>query len=422
MSLGTDRASGVRRPPWPAIGLAAAVLAVGLAESIRLRLWAEASAPALLLFWVLWAVAVGCYRTRPAVGLGLAWLAGVLQVASGGDIAVSQVSIVVLAYGAARYGHPASVLVSGLSVPAGAAAATAYVASNGSFGVSPLADVAYAVGNRAAAGWAPLVLALVLALVLLAAPWLVGLLLRVGDGARRSREARERAEQEAVRARELAAAKQEQARLARDVHDVVGHSLTVILAQADSAQFMPDRDIDSIRSTVANIAVSARRSLGDVRQVLSSTGDHTGDHSGDHSGGHTGRPAAVGELDSLVDGVRAAGTRVVDEVGGTPRPLPPELATVAFRVLQEMLTNALKHGVRVEPVLVQRDWGTDELRIRVRNVVRPDAVPAEDGQGLAGMQRRLESVGGRLEVLPGNRSPGSFVVAAWLPTRPVSTS
>ncbi len=405
----TATASPLHRPPWRAIGLAAAVLTVGLAESVRLGLWTSGSVPAMLVFWLLWAVAVGCYRDRPAVGLGLAWLAGAFQVACQGDVAVSQASIVVLAYGAARYGRPATVVVSALSVPVGALAATVYVAQGtGVVGPSLLTDLAYSVGHRTAAGWAPLALAVVLAVVLLAAPWVVGMLLRLSDGARRSREARERAEQEAARARDLAAAREEQARLARDVHDVVGHSLTVILAQADSAQFMADKDIDSIRSTVANIATSARRSLGDVRQVLSSTD------------GRSAPRSAVGELDTLVDGVRAAGSRVVDEVGGTPRPLPPELATVAFRVLQEMLTNALKHGVRAEPVLVQRDWGGDELRIRVRNVVRPDTVPAEDGQGLVGMQRRLESVGGRLDVLQGQESPGSFVVAAWLPTRAVA--
>ena len=126
----------------------------------------------------------------------------------------------------------------------------------------------------------------------------------------------------------------EQARLARDVHDVVGHSLTVILAQAESVQFMPDDDIERIRAALANIATSARQSLGDVRQVLSPRRPQRR------------RRRRRASLDSLVEGVRSAGHEVTRPWSGSPRPLPPELDVVAFRVLQEMLTNALKHGRR----------------------------------------------------------------------------
>ena len=112
--------------------------------------------------------------------------------------------------------------------------------------------------------------------------------------------------------------------------------------------------------------------------------------------------------------------------------MPPELATVAYRVLQEMLTNAIRHGRRDEPVHVERHW-QDELRIEVSNVVDTstaetmplqvaalDPAPAvatpEPGHGLQGMRRRLESVGGRLDVRP-RSGPGAptFTVTAWVP-------
>ena len=118
---------------------------------------------------------------------------------------------------------------------------------------------------------------------------------------------------------------------------------------------------------------------------------------------------------------------VATEVG-TPQPLPPELEVVAYRVLQEMLTNAIKHGRRDQPVHVERHWPEGswdrDLRIEVRNVedrpddlgrpTRPepvDAVPADHrrGQGLEGMRRRLDSVGGRLDVRRRDEPDGTDV-------------
>jgi signal transduction histidine kinase len=129
--------------------------------------------------------------------------------------------------------------------------------------------------------------------------------------------------------------------------------------------------------------------------------------------------------------VRESGHEVVSTEVGTPQPLPPELETVAYRVLQEMLTNAIKHGRRDTPVLVEQHW-EGELRIEVRNVAthtdeatrpttahHPGAPPAP-GQGLEGMRRRLESVGGRLDVRRREESDGpTFTATAWVPMRTV---
>ena len=212
--------------------------------------------------------------------------------------------------------------------------------------------------------------------------------------------------------------------MARDVHDVVGHSLAVILAQAESAQYVEDADSEKLKETMATIATSARTSLQDVRQVLTTTQGAT-------SSGRSG------SLDSLVDGVRSSGHAVESTVVGLPQPLPPELETVAYRVLQEMLTNAIKHGRRDTPVTVERHW-EGELRIEVRNVVAvtddatqplraiesdatmPPATPSTPsttpGQGVDGMRRRLEAVGGRLDVRRRDEAGGAtFTATAWVP-------
>ena len=216
-----------------------------------------------------------------------------------------------------------------------------------------------------------------------------------------------RAEVAAEQSREIAELREGQARLARDVHDVVGHSLAVILAQAESAQYLEDADTQKLKQTMENIATSARSSLQDVRHVLTPS--------------PTDR-ARPGSLDALVAGVNESGHEVVSSEVGSPQPLPPELEVVAYRVLQEMLTNAIKHGRRDEPVFVERHW-EGELRIEVRNVINTagEGVGSSEtppGQGLEGMRRRLEAAGGRLDVRRRDEAGGAtFTATAWVPVR-----
>jgi signal transduction histidine kinase len=338
-------------------------------------------------------------------------------------VLATETVIAAVAFGCARWGHPATVIMSGLSIPAAAAVAALLVIRDpyGYFGqVGPfreLVDLADAFG-----GGALLVGAAAVAALVLLVPWLAGLLVRATTRARTSSARQEEAEQDAARAvreteqaREIARLREEQARLARDVHDVVGHSLAVILAQAESAQYVEDDQ--KLKETMATIATSARSSLQDVRQVLTTTRD---------------RPVAVrsGGLDSLVDGVRSSGHEVVSTEVGHPQPLPPELEVVAYRVLQEMLTNAIKHGRRDTPVECERHW-EGELRIEVRNVIRPDEITQpiqlatagpsageQPGQGVEGMRRRLTAVGGRLDVRRREEPTGAtFTATAWLPLR-----
>ena len=103
------------------------------------------------------------------------------------------------------------------------------------------------------------------------APWLLGLALRFSARSQASRRSQVVAEAERDQAAEIARLRDEQTRLAHDVHDVVGHSLAVILAQAESAQFRDDEDTEALKQTMTNIATSARGSLEDVRQVLAAT-------------------------------------------------------------------------------------------------------------------------------------------------------
>jgi signal transduction histidine kinase len=387
------------------------VLALGLWEvdrdAVRTTVWG----PLLVAAGV--ALAVGFSRAAPALSLLLVWLVGGLQVATDTGAYVVELLFAVVAFGCARWGSTAVVWLSGLSIPAGATIAVLWLDPNVFYdaldvaGIRVLAETAYRSGNN----WR--VTAALLAMAVLAAPWLAGLALRFGARAQESRASQLAAEQDAARAhveseqaREIARLREEQARLARDVHDVVGHSLAVILAQAESAQFLAD-DTAKLRTTMANIATSARSSLQDVRQVLTETHEPV---------------AARGEsLDTLIEGVRASGHEVVSSEEGTRQPLPPELDVVAYRVLQEMLTNAIRHGRRDTPVHVERHW-QGELRIEVRNVVAEphETGPIGPGQGLEGMRRRLEAAGGRLDVRRREEPHGAtFTATAWVPVRTV---
>lgn len=390
------------RLPWWDVALGVAVGAFGLWEvSVRAGTAHDAGGSAVVIV-LLMAVAAGSYRLAPAVGLSLVWAASALQLWQGLDVTLVQLAAVLVSFGTARYGHPVTLWLSGLSIPLGSAIAVLYVRANGS---SSLAVLSNAVTPYARVS---VTSAFLLPFVVLAAPWGLGLVLRLTARLRRTRQEREQAEVEAARSQEIAELRAAQTLLARDVHDVVGHSLAVILAQAESAEFMDDTDIGRIRAALANISSSARTSLGDVRRVLSSTDEPT-----------DGVPLATAGLDSLVDGVRSAGHVVRSQVEGVPRPLPPELDVVAFRVLQEMLTNALKHGRRHEPIDVERCFGDDSLRIEVRNVAGDGAGdPKAEGIGLPGMQRRLDAVGGRLDVHRDDGPSGPvFTTTAWVPLR-----
>ena len=384
------------------VGLAAFALAEALRMSGPYRdtkeFW-SILINALVVGWGM-AIAAGLHRRAPGVGLLLVWLAGGYQLGFGVEIMLVELAVAVVAFGCARWGNPAVVWASALSMPIGALAAMLFIRGHGfPIGESALYNLGYFIGPRDYTASSAFVVIALIGASILGIPWLVGLLLRIRVRAGETEAARQVAVREAEQAQEIARLQEQQAELARDVHDVVGHSLAVILAQAESAQFRDDTDTAALQQSMRDIAASARTSLQDVRQVLSGTADVTAQ--------------ATGGLDSLIDGVRASGHDVDDRTTGAAQPLPPELDVVAYRVLQEMLTNAIKHGRRDAPLTIERSWG-QWLQITVANLT--DGPRREAGQGLIGMQRRLDAVGGRLDV---HREGERFTATAWIPVRPV---
>ncbi|HEX5201211.1 MAG TPA: histidine kinase [Actinoplanes sp.] len=372
---------------------AAAVLVCGLIED-QTQPWLGSPAWRVL-FWLVvlgTAAAVALIRRAPAVSLALAWLIPICQVLAGTAFLFTQIAVLAVAFGVARWGGRLTLWVSGLSIPAGSAVAVILLQAHGVRINLPVASWQLIAGavHGLGIGWR-IGVALVF-MALLGAPWLAGVALRTAD---RARAELDHAARERARAEETARIRDAQTRLARDVHDVVGHSLAVILAQAESGQYLPDDDPAALKSALATIATSARTSLREVRDVLSATRDPADD------------------LDKLIDNVRTGGHEVVSGQDGTPLSMGEQGQVAAYRVLQEMLTNAIRHGRRDSPVIVRRSWVDDTLVIQVRNAAGGGAEGT--GSGLDGMRERLAAVGGTLDT---GRREDVFVATARIPAAP----
>jgi len=200
----------------------------------------------------------------------------------------------------------------------------------------------------------------------------------------------------------------ERQRIAREMHDVVAHSLSVIIAQADGGRYAAAADPALGVSALETISATGRQALTDMRSLLGVLREGPGD-------ARTPQPD-VARIPELVREVRASGLDVAVEVEGAPRPLPPAVQLAAYRIVQESLTNVLKHAGPAASARVLVRWDTDALRLAVDDDGRGAAAlvaPSPGGQGLLGMSERARLHGGSVTAAP--RPGGGFRVRATLP-------
>lgn len=237
--------------------------------------------------------------------------------------------------------------------------------------------------------------------------WLVGYAYRAN--ADRTNELRERAERlERERDAEArAAVAEERARIAREMHDVVAHSLSVMVVQAEAAEAMLDVDPERARRPLSAVQDTGRSALGELRRMLGVLRER------DEAGAPLAPQPGLDGLDELVESIRAAGLLVSVRIDGEPRPLPPGVDLSAYRIVQEGLTNALKHaGPARAEVLVR--YGDRELELRISDDGRGhDPSSNGGGHGLVGMRERVALYGGELEAGP--RHGGGYRLRARLP-------
>ena len=213
-----------------------------------------------------------------------------------------------------------------------------------------------------------------------------------------------RAEHEAERERLLAVA-EERARIARDLHDSAGHAINVIALRAGSARLRHRQDPDRSLAALEAIEDLARQTAADIDRFVGSLRDT------DPTNEAVEAPPGLASLPTLVDQHGAAGLAVTLDTAGTPRQLGIGADQAAFRILQEALTNAARHGVGT--ARVELGFGDEALEVVVTNPLRPGA-PARNrgGHGLVGMSERAALLGGDLAA---EGSAGAFHVRARLP-------
>jgi signal transduction histidine kinase len=213
-------------------------------------------------------------------------------------------------------------------------------------------------------------------------------------------------EREAEAARRVA---EERLRIARDLHDTVAHSMATITVQAGSALHVLGPGDEKLRGALLAIRETSKNVLREMRATLGQLREGTRDADGQVVTGGLDR------LPGLRDAVTAAGAPVTIAVEGEQRPLPPRVDEVAYRILQESLTNVLRHAGPAAKATVRLCYEPAALGIHVTDdgTAAPGANGIGDGHGLIGMAERAAAVGGTITAGP--REDGGFEVSARLP-------
>jgi signal transduction histidine kinase len=249
--------------------------------------------------------------------------------------------------------------------------------------------------------------AVILPFVVLVPSWLLGDVVRTRRDADRERD---EAAARAIRDHEerlRAAVAEERRQMARELHDVVAHGVSVMLIQAGAARQVVQTAPDRAEEALLTVEATGREAMAELRRLLGVLND-------DGEAAGVAPQPGVGQLEALVARVRDAGLPVELAIAGDPRTLPPSLDVTVYRIVQEALTNALRYA-RGAATLVRLSFDADQLRLEILD---DGPVPTADagegsGRGLVGMQQRAAQVGGRLEAGP--RLGGGYAVRAWLP-------
>jgi signal transduction histidine kinase len=196
----------------------------------------------------------------------------------------------------------------------------------------------------------------------------------------------------------------ERRRIARELHDVIAHTVSVMTVQAGAARLLLEAEPERAVAPLLSIEETGRQALAEIRRMFGILREEDGELA-------FGRQPGVGDLDALVEQARAAGLPVELRVEGQPVALSPGLDLAAYRVVQEALTNALKHGGGGHANVTVR-FGRETLDLLITNDGRV-AANGSGGHGLVGMRERLSLYGGKLEA--GAAPGGGYEVRARLP-------
>ena len=240
------------------------------------------------------------------------------------------------------------------------------------------------------------------ALVFCGTPWGLGVAVRV----RRERERELGARNRALQEENALAIVAERARIARELHDTVSHAIAVTVLQARGGTKLVGRDDEAVRRALAAIEQTNTSALADMRRLLGLL------RSTDNGDGRAEPQPSLERIDQLVEEVRSSGLPVDLAVSGDPLPVPPGLDLSAYRIVQEALTNVLKHAGPQARARVELVYGADDLEVAVTNSGTASGPGEGTGHGLIGIRERVSVAGGSVEVGP---AEGGYAVRARLP-------
>jgi signal transduction histidine kinase len=391
--------------------IAVAIAAIGLASGLGAR--AQHQHMPLAALPVLAAMGLVLYPRRrfPAAVLAAVAALVVTLVVMGATLGGSFLAVLCAAYSAAVYGSRRLVIV----LVAGAVAAFLFIG----------------IPNALSHGGAVARTVPIPTILAAAGAALFGLLIKSQFSARNSQLAvmAERAEWAAAQRAEEArrATLAERLRIARELHDIVAHHVSVIVIQAQGAQRMVDLDPGRSRQAMTDVERTARTALEEMRRLLgllrasdtmaSADGADGTDDAARDGGGERQPMEGLADIETLAGRMAAAGLRVSVRTTGEPRPVPEDVGLTVYRIAQEALTNVLKHGGPAQ-AQVSLHYG-DQLEITVADDGRgaaaglPGAGPPGAGRGTTGMRERVAMLGGQFTVGP--QPGGGFRVHAAIP-------
>ncbi|MFG2304744.1 sensor histidine kinase [Actinacidiphila glaucinigra] len=269
--------------------------------------------------------------------------------------------------------------------------------------------------NETDGQWADAVSAVFLAVPFLLA-WVIGDSLRTRRAYYAELEERAARLQREREAQSKAAVAAERARIARELHDVVAHNVSVMVVQADGAAYVLDASPEQAKQALETISTTGRQALTEMRRLLGVL------RAGDDGGGEYVPQPGVDQLTELIEQVRGAGLPVAFDVEGESRPLASGVELTAYRIVQEALTNTRKHGGPEAHATVRLTFGDGDLSLLIEDDGRGAQQElyeggGEDGQGqgLIGMRERVGMVSGTLDAGP--RPGGGFRISAVLPVK-----
>ncbi|TDW47643.1 signal transduction histidine kinase [Curtobacterium sp. PhB25] len=209
----------------------------------------------------------------------------------------------------------------------------------------------------------------------------------------------------------------ERVRIARELHDVVAHHVSLMGVQAGAARRVIDRDPEQATASLGVVEESARTAVEELRRMLGTLRSADEPGTDDRGVGDAPSTEGIARIVEVAESARVAGHPTEYVVVGNERPVPPTVAAVAYRIVQEAVTNVLKHAGPTARADVRLRYLDDGLEVEVTDDGHGDRAarnPSGSGLGHIGMRERVAAVDGRIEIGP--RARGGYLVRAWLPT------